>query len=135
MNPISRILVGPLAVAFLGLAIAGAAHAQGDYSAAQSLKHLHDALHLTPAQQTAWAVFAAANAPDPQEQAREEAAQKMIPTLRAPQRVDLTIAAARADLASLRKRGQALKTFYAQLTPKQQRTFDRETLAPQEPQQ
>ena len=52
----------------------------------------------------------------------------MLPTLTAPQRVDLSIDAMEADLDSLRERGRALKAFYATLTPAQQATFDRQTL-------
>ena len=48
--------------------------------------------------------------------------------LRSPQRVDLSIAAAEADLQTLRERGAALKAFYAVLTPGQQAIFDRRTL-------
>ena len=48
--------------------------------------------------------------------------------LRSPQRVDLSLSAAEADLQTLRERGAALKAFYAVLTPAQQATFDRRTL-------
>jgi hypothetical protein len=112
--------------AALCAAAAPAAQAQGR---GPDLQALHDALHLTPTQEPAWRTFAAASAPDPEQQARERAAQAMLPTLRAPQRVDLGIAAMEADLDTLRQRGAALKAFYATLTAGQQATFDRETLA------
>ncbi|HEY3799249.1 MAG TPA: Spy/CpxP family protein refolding chaperone [Caulobacteraceae bacterium] len=95
---------------------------------APNLDDLHDALKLTPAQDDAWRAFAAASAPDGAQQARARSAQQMLPTLSAPQRVDLSIAAMEADLETLRRRGAALKAFYAQLTPAQQQTFDRQTL-------
>jgi hypothetical protein len=114
-----------LAAAALALAVVSAAHAQ---NAGPDLQGLHDALHLTPAQETSWRAFAAASQPDPEQQARERAAQAMLPTLSAPQRVDLGIAAMEADLQTLRRRGAALKAFYATLSPAQQVTFDRQTM-------
>jgi periplasmic protein CpxP/Spy len=92
------------------------------------LATLHAALHITAAQEAAWSAFVSATQPDPQQQARERAAEQMLPTLTAPQRVDLSVDAMEADLDSLRTRGRALKAFYATLTPSQQATFDRQTL-------
>lgn len=92
------------------------------------LASLHAALHITAAQEGAWRAFVAATQPDPQQQARERAAEQMLPTLTSPQRVDLSVDAMEADLDSLRARGRALKAFYATLTPSQQATFDRQTL-------
>ncbi|MBV9995611.1 MAG: Spy/CpxP family protein refolding chaperone [Caulobacteraceae bacterium] len=106
---------------------AGAALAQTSDVQPQ-LARLHAALKITADQESAWRVFAAASQPDPQQQAREQAAQQMLPKLTAPQRVDLSIAAMQADLDSLRQRGAALKAFYATLTPAQQAAFDRQTL-------
>jgi len=115
-------LAFPALIAVAALALAASANAQS-----QQLNDLRDALHLTPAQQTAWRDFAAASAPDAEREARERSAQEMLPKLPAPRRVDLSIAVAKADLESLERRGAALKAFYAQLTPAQQATFDRET--------
>ena len=92
------------------------------------LASLHAALHITAAQEDAWRAFVAASQPDPQAQARERAAEQMLPTLTAPQRVDLSVAAMQADLDTMRERGRALKAFYATLSAAQQATFDRETL-------
>jgi protein CpxP len=145
-RPSSLALVTALALAGLAAASAAAAqppnssnpYDQGAYDqrddgpAAQSggpdLAGLHDALRLTPDQEAAWRTFAAASAPSPEQEARERAAQSMMATLRSPQRVDLSISAAEADLQTLRERGAALKAFYAVLTPGQQTTFDRRTL-------
>jgi hypothetical protein len=96
------------------------------------LASLHASLRITAAQESAWRAFVAASGPDAQQQARERAAQAMLPSLTAPQRVDLGLAAMEADLASFRERGAALKAFYASLTPDQRTTFDRETLPRQE---
>lgn len=122
-----------LAGAPLSLALVGPALAQpygGSYGgdAQDQLRSLHAALRITAAQEDAWRDFVAASQPDPQQQARQRAAQAMLPGLTAPQRVDLSIAAMQADLATMRQRGAALKAFYATLTPAQQSTFDRETL-------
>jgi periplasmic protein CpxP/Spy len=105
------------------LALASSVHAQEG----PDLQALHNALNLTPAQETAWSAFAAASTPDPEQAARDRAAQSMMPTLSAPQRVDLTIAAMQADLRTLERRGAALKSFYATLSPQQQVIFDRQT--------
>ena len=71
----------------------------------------------------------AASQPRPQQQARERARPTdSAPGLTLPQRVDLSIAAMQADLATMRQRSAQLKAFLATLTPAQQATFDRETL-------
>jgi hypothetical protein len=98
------------------------------------LASLHAALRITAGQEGAWRAFVAASQPDPQQQARERAAEQMLPTLTSPQRVDLSIAAMEADLDTLRERGRALKAFYATLTPSQQAAFDRQTLPRQQSQ-
>jgi hypothetical protein len=110
------------ASALLALALASATQAQGP-----DLQGLHDALNLAPAQEDGWRAFAAASAPDPEQAARDRSAADMLPTLSAPQRVDLSIAAMQADLRTLERRGAALKAFYATLTPPQQVIFDRQT--------
>ena len=113
------------ALALLAAAALGsAAHAQ---SQGPDLHRLHDALNLSASQEEAWNAFQASALPDPQETARRRAAAQMMPTLHAPQRVDLSIAAMQADLDTLRHRGAALKAFYATLSPAQQTAFDRQT--------
>jgi hypothetical protein len=115
-----RLAASALAAA---LSLAGAAQAQR----APDLQELRDALHLSASQEGAWAAFAASSQPDPDQEARERAARQLMPTLHAPQRVDLSLAAAQADLDTLRRRGAALKAFYATLSPGQQAIFDEET--------
>ncbi|HUO12526.1 MAG TPA: Spy/CpxP family protein refolding chaperone [Caulobacteraceae bacterium] len=94
---------------------------------------LHDALHLSAAQEPAWRAFKAASEPNAEQAARARAAEAMLPRLTSPQRVDLSIAAMQADLETLKARGAALKAFYAQLTPSQQQIFDRQTLPAGQP--
>jgi hypothetical protein len=110
------------------LALSPAAYAQ---SRAPDLHRLHDALNLSAAQEEAWNAFQTASEPNPQDEARDRTAAQMMSGLHAPQRVDLSIAAMKADLDTLEHRGEALKTFYATLSPDQQTVFDRET-APRE---
>jgi protein CpxP len=94
------------------------------------LQQLHDALNLRPDQDAAWRDYVRSTAVDPQETAqRRDGAQRMA-DLTAPQRVDLSVQMMKLDLASLQRRGAALKNFYASLTPEQQATFDRETMRP-----
>ena len=109
------------------LAFAGAAHAQSQ-SGAPDLSALHDALHLTAPQEDGWRAYRAAITPDPQAAARHRQAQMMLSTLPTPRRVDLIDAEMQEDLATLNHQGQAVKAFYATLTPGQQRTFDQQTL-------
>jgi hypothetical protein len=110
--------------AFAALALSSAAMAQ---DRGPDLQGLHDALNLSAAQEGAWNAFQTSALPDPDQEARERNAAEMMPTLSAPQRVDLSIAAMRADLDTLVRRGAALKAFYATLSPAQQAVFDRRT--------
>jgi hypothetical protein len=131
----------PLA-ATLALALASVtAHAQGygapsggyqtnGYQAkgAQAIEALHQALRLSPAQETAWQLYrSAADVPD-QAQQRRSAAAGLFRTLDAPHRMDLVEAEMRQELADLQRQSQALKAFYAALNPDQQRLFDTRTL-------
>ena len=110
--------------AFAALALSTTAQAQ---PRGPDLQELHDALNLSAAQEDAWNAFQTATLPDADQAARQRNAAEMMPTLRAPQRVDLSIAAMRADLGTLERRGAALKAFYATLSPAQQVVFDNQT--------
>jgi protein CpxP len=112
-----------IAAIALAAALAGGAHAQ-----APDLSGLHDALHLTAAQEDAWRVYRAAITPDAAAEGRHRAAAMMMSTLPTPRRVDLINAEMSEDFAAAHRQGEAVKTFYATLTPDQQRTFDRQTL-------
>jgi protein CpxP len=114
----------------LSLSAAGAALAQGQPqgpSPQQQLSQLHDALRLNPAQEPAWRAYAAALAPDPSMEARRRSAADMMPKLTTPRRIDLINAEMSEDMAAMRRQGEAVKAFYAQLSPQQQSTFDRIT--------
>jgi hypothetical protein len=109
---------------FTGLAFAAAAQAQQ----APNLNTLHDALHLKAGQESAWATYKASVAPSPQAQQRRRAAAMLFPTITAPRRIDLVQAEMQQDLADFHRQAEALKTFYATLSPEQQRVFDTQTL-------
>ncbi len=111
----------------LGLAAAAVMLAPAAHAQAPDLHKLHDALNLSASQEEAWNAFQASALPDPNQAARERAAATMMPSLHAPQRVDLSIAAMQADLDTLQRRGTALKAFYGVLSPEQQAVFDRQT--------
>ncbi|HEY1749721.1 MAG TPA: Spy/CpxP family protein refolding chaperone [Caulobacteraceae bacterium] len=122
---IAPTLAGALAAA--ALMAAGASPAPALAQSEPNFAALHDALHLTSDQEEAWRDFVASSQPSADDEARERSAQQMMPSLRAPQRVDLTVAAMQAQLETMRARGAALKAFYARLTPAQQLIFDRQT--------
>jgi len=117
-----------LASAFLLLVAASPLAAQPDPS--QWTARLHNALRLRPDQEQAWQVFQQASAPNAQEDARHRDAYERMGSLRAPQRMDLSIQLMRSDLQEMEQRNDALKAFYATLSPDQQAIFDRETLRP-----
>lgn len=94
----------------------------------QTMNALHDALHLTVQQEPAWQAYRAQAARGAQAQGRQQAAERMLPTLDAPRRMDLVEAEMRQELADLHAQALALKSFYADLTPQQRQIFDRRTL-------
>lgn len=126
----TRRLLMAVAVAVLS---AGAASAQPPGAQQPSdtmyLNRLHSDLGLNQAQESAWQAFQQAYRVDPRDMAQEREAEQRMPSLTGPQRMDLAIQMAEQDLAGMRRRGEALKAFYATLSPEQQRTFDRDTLS------
>ncbi len=94
------------------------------------LQRLHDVLNLRPDQDASWQDYVHSTAVDPQEAARRRDVSERMAGLTAPERADLSVQMMKADLASLERRGAALKIFYASLTPEQKVTFDRETMRP-----
>jgi hypothetical protein len=113
----------------LSLALAVAAQAQGQaQDASSTLTRLHEELHLTSNQETAWRQYQTAMAGGAQAQARRQATERMLPQLQTPRRLALLDAAMSQDLADFHSYSQAVLAFYDRLTPDQQRTFDRESL-------
>jgi len=91
---------------------------------------LKAALKLTPAQEGAWATFAAAMKPPADLKAKHPDFAE-IAKLPTPERIDRMKALhtqRAADMtAAMDKRGEAAKLFYAALTPEQQKVFDSAT--------
>lgn len=116
------------ASAFLLLLVAGPVAAQPDPS--QWSARLHDTLRLRPDQEPAWQAFQRSSVPSAQDDAQRRDAFDRMERLRAPQRMDLSIQLMRMDLQDMERQTDALKAFYATLSPDQQAVFDRETLRP-----
>ncbi len=94
------------------------------------LQRLHDVLNLRADQDAGWQTYVRSTAADPEEAMRRRDASEKMANISAPERVDLSVEMMKADLASLQRRGAALKIFYASLAPEQKATFDRETMRP-----
>ncbi len=94
---------------------------------------LHDDLHLSGAQESAWRQYTLAMSRGAEAQSRRQATQQLMPTLPTPRRLALLDATMSEDLADFHRQSQAVTAFYDQLSPDQQRIFDRETLPPSDP--
>jgi hypothetical protein len=113
-------MLKPLVV-IAALALSTSAWAQAN------LGRLHDSLHLSGQQDIAWQAYEASIRPDPQETARRQQAQMLMPTLPTPRRLALIRAEMQADQQSFDRNAQAVMAFYRLLTPDQQRIFDDQT--------
>jgi hypothetical protein len=127
-----------IGIAIALLALCEPALAQQDYGPSPgyaspdvAMKNLHDALHLSEQQETAWRAYSGQMALAGQARVRQQAGQRMMPSLDAPHRMDLIEAEMQQELVDLHSRAQALKSFYAVLTPAQRQIFDQRTLPPQ----
>lgn len=88
----------------------------------QRAQRMHDALKITPAQESAWqAYLSALKANMPQRGQFDRAAFKQMP---APERMEKRIEMSRNHITRMESNLAATKTFYAQLTPEQQKIFD-----------
>lgn len=90
-----------------------AAHVRAEHT------RLHDALKLDATQEKAWQTFTAGTAPRKGMFCRTPAAGKT-----APERMEAMLTMMRRHVQHTRKRLDAVKTFYAVLTPAQQKIFD-----------
>ena len=86
----------------------------------QHQRQLHDALKLSPEQEEGWSKFAATRHPP----AVPEAGPRDASGLTAPERAERMLEFTRQQQQRLMEHVAALKTFYATLTPEQQKTFD-----------
>ncbi|UCU99302.1 Spy/CpxP family protein refolding chaperone [Acidovorax radicis] len=90
-------------------------------------KHLADLkaqLKLTAAQEPAWTSFTTAMQPDERPARLDRLDRKEMDKLTTPERIDRMRALRAQHAAEADRRGEATKTFYATLTPEQQKTFD-----------
>lgn len=101
-------------------------HARGDMveRMKQHQQRVHDALKLTPQQQGAWTKFQESHPfmradlrPDPAELAK----------LSAPERAEKMLERQKQHQEAMTQHVAALKEFYGQLTPEQQKIFDEQT--------
>src|SRR5437763_16934105 len=107
-----------------GLALAAPA-AQAQEAVSAQLIKLHDDLGLSQSQETAWRAYATAIAPSAQADARHRATGDRLPLIPTPRRIALIEANMADDAADFRRQADAVLAFYDQLTPNQQRAFDR----------
>ncbi|MEJ8857176.1 Spy/CpxP family protein refolding chaperone [Variovorax robiniae] len=94
---------------------------------AQHLAALKAKLNLSAAQEGAWSTYTAATAPPARPPQRPDRAE--FQKLTTPERIDRMQARQAERQAMFAKRADATKTFYAALSPEQQKTFDTESLA------
>lgn len=87
--------------------------------------HFHDALKLTPAQEPAWKTFTEATK-KPEHKAKQD--RKAMEAMSAPARMEMMLNHSQERMAMMQKHLAAVKTFYAVLTPEQQKTFDKMSL-------
>jgi protein CpxP len=87
----------------------------------QRLQKLHDALKLTSAQEGAWQTYVSAIKADIPATRPDFASLK---NLSAPEKMEKRIEFAKIHITHMENHLAALKTFYATLTPEQQKTFD-----------
>lgn len=92
------------------------------------LAQLKQRLQLTADQQGAWDSFTAALRPGAGGHARLDMDRQEFARLTTPERIDRMRAMRLQRQADMDRRDDAVKTFYAALTPAQQKVFDREAL-------
>lgn len=85
------------------------------------MQKLHDALKLTSNQEGAWQTYASAIKADMPTTRPDFASFK---NLSAPEKMEKRIEFAKTHITHMENHLAALKTFYAVLTPEQQKTFD-----------
>jgi periplasmic protein CpxP/Spy len=89
---------------------------------AQRLAAFKERLQITPAQEGAWSAWTAALKPAASSVPRPDRAE--MARLTTPERIDRMRALRASRAAEMDRRGDATKTFYAALSPEQQKTFD-----------
>ncbi|HEX6859383.1 MAG TPA: Spy/CpxP family protein refolding chaperone [Caulobacteraceae bacterium] len=132
-SPLTRAAL--IAGAALSVTFAGATYAQAPQGApAQQMKRQHDpaamaqrlrtTLQLTPAQEPALQAFMAAHQERREDRADRKAEHEAMRNLTTPQRLDRMAAMMAQHQREFAEHAAAVKRFYAQLTPAQQKAFD-----------
>ncbi len=86
---------------------------------------LHDKLKLTPQQEPAWKAFTEATKPQhDQKKHQAKADRQAMAAMSAPARMEKMLERSKERLARMQQHLDALKSFYAVLTPEQQKIFD-----------
>ena len=93
---------------------------------AQRAEAFKQKLQITPAQESAWNTFQQAMKPG-ERHARLDSDRQALAQLTTPERIDRMRALRTQRTAEADRRGDAVKAFYATLTPAQQKTFDTES--------
>jgi hypothetical protein len=95
---------------------------------AQHLAALKEKLKLAPGQEAAWESFAASQQPMGHPGMNRQAMHAELDELSTPERLERMSALAEARQARMAQRTEAIKAFYSQLTPEQQKVFDAEAM-------
>ncbi len=85
-------------------------------------------LKLAPEQEAAWSAFVARTAPEPRMAGKDGAQREDWSKLTTPERLDKMQARHAERGEQMAKRIDATKSFYAALTPEQQKTFDSQSM-------
>ena len=95
----------------------------------QHLAALKEKLKLAPGQEAAWNAFTASIQPGMRHAGADRQAMRAeVEKLNTAERMDRMTAMAQARHAHMTQRAEAIKSFYAQLTPAQQKVFDAEAM-------
>ena len=96
---------------------------------AEHLSALKAKLNLAPEQEAAWNTFASAGQPGMHRMGGDRKAMRdEFAKLSTPERMDRMQAVSEIRRVKMAERAEAIKAFYAQLTPEQQRVFDAEAI-------
>ncbi|MCP5277797.1 MAG: Spy/CpxP family protein refolding chaperone [Thiobacillus sp.] len=107
----------------------GAMQARFQEMRSQRLATLKDKLQLQPHQEGAWQTFAnGLPGKGPGSREERQAMRDSIRDMPTPQRMDMMLARADQRRAQMVQRAEAVKQFYTQLSPEQQKVFDAEAM-------
>lgn len=104
-------------------------HANREAQRAERMSALKDKLQLAPTQQAAWDAFVGAGQSGMKHAGGDRKAMHAeFVKLSTPERLDRMQAMSEVRRAKMAERSEAIKTFYTQLTPAQQKIFDAEVM-------